>query len=730
MLQVALPVPLRQVFDYLPPQVCAGVDRHSLKPGIRVVVPFGRQKLTGILLGTAATSELSLEQLRQATAILDVDPCLPEELLAMGRWAADYYHHPLGDVLLGMLPKMLREGGAVWPDMALAWRQIEGSASLLPRVGSRQRDLLDWCQEQGGLFTREQLLSAGFSTSIASALVARGALTKFVPPVSRFPTSACIREAPLSLSEEQRVAVDAVVLGKFGGYLLEGITGSGKTEVYLQLIAKVLERGEQALVLVPEIGLTPQTVDRFRRRFTCPVVVMHSGLADGERLAAWRAAERGEAGIVIGTRSALFTPLPSLGIVIVDEEHDSSFKQHEGFRYSGRDLAVWRANARGVPALLGSATPSLETLHNAIHERYQHLRLTQRAGNASMPLMQVIDVRSQALKEGFSSDLLIAMREELDKGHQVLVFLNRRGYAPALVCADCNWQAACPHCTARLTVHRSAGRLRCHHCDYQLALSNACPTCSSTRLDCVGVGTQRSEQFLVQQFSEYPVIRVDRDSMSRKQSLERALEQVQQGNPCLLVGTQMLAKGHHFPDVTLVAMLDMDHGLFAADFRGPEKMGQLLEQVAGRAGRAEKSGRVLIQSRYAEHPLLTTLMQEGYQRLSRLLLKERQVSALPPYSYLVLLRVEHKDPVRCQRLLGAWREQLSVVSDAHGGLVQVAGPFPALLEKRGDLYRYDLQLKSASRVTLQGVLSVFCDAVDKTKLPAGIRWSIDVDPVG
>ena len=727
-LQIAVPVPLRRVFDYLPPPGVSLDALRDLKPGVRVVVPFGRQKLVGVLLAVVEGTYIPANKLKSAISILDQQPCLPPLLLNLVLWAADYYQYPVGEVMAAVLPGPLREGAPVWPTHHQGWRLAPEAEALAERlkVGTQQFALYAWFQ-QHGIAVKDQITQAGFSAATATTLTNKGILERAIPAIVPYEKCAVWREAPMMLNDEQSVAVNAVTLGQFHTYLLEGVTGSGKTEVYLQLIAKVLQRGEQALVLVPEIGLTPQTVARFERRFQCPVAVLHSGLADGERFVAWRAASRGEAGVIIGTRSALFTPLAHPGIIIVDEEHDSSFKQQDSFRYSARDLAVLRGQLENIPVVLGSATPSLETLHNAIHDRYRYLRLTQRAGNARAPVLEVLDIHHQPLTEGFSSVLLNAMRDELQQGNQVLVFLNRRGFAPALVCADCRWQAVCSHCSARLTVHKAARLLRCHHCDYQQPLLTHCPECRSTRLDCMGIGTQRSEQFLQEQFAEYPVLRMDRDSMSRKHSLESMLEIVHQGKPCLLIGTQMLAKGHHFPDVTLVVMLDIDSGLFTADFRGSEKMGQLLEQVAGRAGRADKPGRVLIQSRFVGHPLIQTLLQKGYQHLARLLLKERQLAALPPYAYMALIRAEHTDAYRAQQLLTHWRDRLRKVGN---DTTQVSGPFPAMMEKRAGLYRFDLQVKSGSRMALQQVLTVFCNEVEKEILPKGIRWSLDVDPSG
>jgi primosomal protein N' (replication factor Y) len=720
-LRIALPVPLQRLFDYLPP---VQIDTPLLQPGLRVRVPFGKQQLTGVIIELARASEIPFAKLKPALAVLDNEPPLPAVLFDLVQWAASYYQYPLGEVLSAVLPQVLRDGGTVSTRQERHWRALpEPAGGHGLRDGGKPLALYEWLKT--GTAGREAIAAQGYSSAVLKTLVDKNLVETFVPEPRPFDSHNLLAETPLTLNEEQAVAVAAVSPGTFSTTLLEGVTGSGKTEVYLQLIARVLERGEQALVLVPEIGLTPQTVARFQRRFRCPIAVLHSALADGERYAAWRRASRGEVGIVIGTRSALFTPLAHPGIIIVDEEHDSSFKQQDGFRYSARDLAVLRGQRENLPVLLGSATPSLETLHNAMYQRYEHVRLTQRAGNARAPLLEVIDTNRKVLTEGMTSELLQAIRDELSRGNQVLVFLNRRGYAPALVCADCRWQGQCPHCSARLTVHRKTQQLRCHHCDYREPLPTDCPQCGSARLENIGIGTQRSEQFLAEQFAEYPVWRIDRDSMAQKQALHSMLDEIQRGQPCLLIGTQMLAKGHHFPHVTLVVILDIDSGLFSADFRSAEKMGQLLEQVAGRAGRAEKPGKVLIQSRFSEHPLLQTLLQDGYQRLARLLLAERQLAALPPYSYLALLRAEHANPEQARRLLREWSVALQSLCESG---VQIAGPWPALMEKRAGFYRFDLQIKSPNRGALQKTLARFRDFAEQQKLPKDLRWSLDVDP--
>ncbi len=468
------------------------------------------------------------------------------------------------------------------------------------------------------------------------------------PEPKKTPESLRLREPPFALNAEQRQALVAIdrKAGQFQPWLLFGITGSGKTEIYLQAIASVLARGEQALVLVPEIGLAPQTVARFRARFQTEIAVLHSGRNERERLEAWRAARSGQAGIVIGTRSAVFTPLARPGLIIVDEEHDLSFKQHEGFRYHARDLAVRRAQLESTPIVLGSATPSLESLANARLGRYELLELKERAAGASMPVFKLIDLRQQKLQDGFSDLLLQAVKTTLARGEQVLVFINRRGFAPLLLCHDCGWQAHCRRCDARPTLHRSPVRLHCHHCGSESAPPVQCPSCGSADLRAVGLGTERAEELLGKRFPKVPLFRVDRDSTRRKDALSQLYHEIHSAGPALLVGTQMLAKGHHFPKVTLVAILDVDGGLFGADFRAPEHMAQLILQVAGRAGRADKPGLVLLQTHQPEHPLLHELITAGYSAFAERVLEERRQLGLPPFGHLALIRAEATDAAR------------------------------------------------------------------------------------
>jgi primosomal protein N' (replication factor Y) len=527
---------------------------------------------------------------------------------------------------------------------------------------------------------------------------------------------------------DQAAAVERILAGggAFAVYLLEGVTGSGKTEVYLRVIESVLDRGRQALVLVPEIGLTPQTLERFRQRLPVAVVALHSGLGDRERLSAWLAARDGRARVVVGTRSAVFVPLREPGVVIVDEEHDGSFKQQEGFRYSARDLAVVRARQEGLPLVLGSATPSLESLHNAGLGRYAHLLLPRRATGAGSPSLTLVDLRRRPVRHGLSEPLLAAVAGRIGRGEQSLLFLNRRGFAPALLCHDCGWVAPCPRCDAHLTLHRGAGVLRCHHCGAERGVPRECPTCRSPELRAVGSGTERLEVSLHDAFPTARIARIDRDSVRAKGALEAAFNRVRAGEADILIGTQMLAKGHDFPRVTLVGIVDADGGLFSADFRASEHLAQRILQVAGRAGRGERPGEVLIQSHFPDHPLLRALLAEGYPGFAARALAERRAAGLPPLAFAALLRAE---AAGAGVATGFLDEARAAFLARAGPTLQVLGPVPAPMERRAGRRRSQLLLIAPSRGVLHRALDEALPAIDALDSGRGVRWSLDVDPV-
>ena len=736
-LQLAVPSPLRRLFDYLPPVDCADQDPDTWKPGLRLRVPFGRRQVIAVLVGISRSSELAPDKLKHAIAVLDQEPLLSDALVRTLIWATSYYQHPPGEVFSAALPVKLRQGADTEPAPPAVWEvsdiaETEGS-EMLSRA-PKQRALLDLLKKSGPLPARD-CRQAGFNSANINGLADKGLIK--LASKTRMPEtqdqSALVSTNPAQIpNEDQQNAIDNISssLGDFACHLLDGITGSGKTEVYMQVIAKVLQQGRQALVLVPEIGLTPQSVAVFRARFGCQVVVLHSGLTNTERLAGWRLARNGQAGIVIGTRSAVFTPLARPGLLVIDEEHDSSFKQQDGFRYSARDLAIVRARDEAINVVLGSATPALESLQNARSGRYTHLILSQRAGSARKPPISLLDITETENREGFSIQLLDLIRNHLSTGNQALVFINRRGFAPSLLCQDCGYEFECQRCDAQLTVHKSPPVLHCHHCDARQAIPRTCQNCGSKQLVTRGIGTEKSEQFLQEYFQQVPILRIDSDSTRRKDTLGSRLDQVQSGQPCILVGTQMLAKGHHFPQVTLVAVLDADSGLFSADFRGQEHMIQLLFQVAGRAGRAENPGQVVVQTRHITHASLQSLVENDYHQIADHLLEERQHSQMPPFSHLALLRAESTHAGQAMTLLDAIYDLCRrLVSELRLAGVEVHRPLPAPMERKAGKFRTQLLLKASSRSALQQLLATVCPQIETMKSARATRWSVDVDPV-
>ncbi len=730
-LRLALPSPLRRLFDYLPPK---GAVEEQLRPGVRLRVPFGRREVIGVLIEVAQETEVPPDKLRKALQLLDERPPLPSALFELCQWSAQYYQHSLGDTLSWALPALLRQGEPAERRLQRFWIAQPDARPEDPRLARapRQREALKTLRQHPHGVLHELLGQLGLVKDSLDLLQAKGLVkveTRYHQPHRH--QSAWLAQAELPLNGEQRLAYEAVRAGSgFHCYLLEGVTGSGKTEVYLQLIRATLEAGRQALLLIPEINLGPQTLGRFEQRFNARIALLHSALTDRERMDIWLAARDGELDIVVGTRSALFTPLKHPGLIIVDEEHDASYKQQEGLRYHARDLAVVRARFENLPVVLGSATPSLESLHNAEQGRYAHLRLSLRAGGAQPPRFERLDVRSRPLDSGLSQPLLKAMGATLERGQQVLVFLNRRGFAPTLLCHDCGWLAQCPRCDARMTYHRGSGELRCHHCDQRQTPPRHCPSCGKLDLRPVGAGTERAEERLQLLFPDVPVLRIDRDTTARKDALGKLLRTIHSGAPCILVGTQMLAKGHHFPKVTLVAVLDADSGLFSADFRASERMAQQIVQVAGRAGRAEEPGQVLIQTHLADHPLMVQLAEEGYPAFARQALQERRAAGLPPFAYLALLRADaHRQDQVENFLEAAYHVAEGLAVNLALPQVELLGPVPAPMERRAGRHRAQLLLQSSSRAPLHRLLGIWVVQLESLPEARQVRWSLDVDPI-
>lgn len=725
-LRLAIPTPLRRHFDYLPPIGVSPDNVSALRPGIRLRVPFGRREVTGYLVQVCETSDVLASTLKPAAAILDTMPLVDTQLVQLCRWAADYYHHPLGEVFGCLFPRRLREGEAQQPQGEPGWRLTARGKGLPPAAlprSPRQAQVIDMLRQQP-VIEHAAFSACAITGSVLRSLQQKNLIERcYVSERSHIPNAL----PGLALNPEQATALAAIsAAGEgFSCHLLEGVTGSGKTEVYLQLIADCLQQGRQALVLVPEIGLTPQTLSRFQQRFTASIAVLHSDLSDAQRYRAWEAARTGTAHIVIGTRSAVFTPLHAPGLIIVDEEHDSSYKQQDGFRYSARDVAVKRAQIHDCRVVLGSATPSLESTHNAATGRYRHHQLTQRAGSAKMPSIEALDVRRQELHAGLSNALLAAMEEKLRLGQQVLLFLNRRGYAPTLRCHDCGWVAECRACDARLTIHRRQRRLRCHHCGSSSPLHTQCPECQSTHLLAAGLGTEQTEELLRARFGNWPIHRVDSDTMQGRDAMHTLVENINRGEPCILLGTQMLTKGHHFPGVSLVAVIDADALLFSADFRGEERMAQLLTQVAGRAGRAGIPGRVLLQTHYPDHPAMMAMLHASYAEQARSLLQMRIEAGMPPAGQLVILRTDCANAEYGEQFLQNLRERSAADLPAD---VRLIGPLPSPMQRRAGKYRCQLLLCAASRGSAQAAAKRLVALAEEMPARQGLSWSIDIDP--
>ena len=715
LISVAVPVPLYRSFDY---RIDAGRAAQA-RPGLRVRVPFGRRKLQGVIVRAAFEAAGDGQDYRPLDALLDAEPLLPAELVSLCEWAAEYYRHPIGEVFTAALPGRLKHGEAPQWAAPEVWQlSAAGRAALdtLPARAAAQRAALqallagpqsaaDWAVPAA---MRRRLGELGWVEAIAADAAA--------PTVASGPALTAEQAAALA-------ALDEAAQAGFAVSLLEGVTGSGKTELYLRRIAAVLAAGGQALVLVPEISLTPQLQARLTERFGSRVFAFHSGMSEREREDSWLAARAGYAQVVIGTRSAIFVPFAKLGLIVVDEEHDASFKQQDHFRYSARDLAVVRAQRLRAELILGSATPSLESLFNARAGRYRHVRLDHRVHAAPPPKLGVIDVRGQHLEHGLSAPLLQALDRCLERGDQALLFINRRGYAPMLLCHSCGWRAACTHCDARLTLHRGRNRLICHHCGAQQPAPRECPSCGAAELMPLGQGTERIEQALANRYPRQRVERIDSDRIQKRSELQTLLADIRARRIDVLVGTQILAKGHDFPNLAMVGIVSADQALYGADFRAIERMGQLVTQVAGRAGRSGGAGEVWLQTHEPDHPLLQTLVRDGYRALTDALLAEREMALLPPYTHLALLRAESQQPALAMRFLVAARQLYQPFMQ-----VEAMEPIPSGMERRAGYSRAQLLLQAKSRAALQQALAATVPRLGELPEARGLRWSMDVDP--
>ncbi len=727
-LRIAIPCPLYGLFDYrLPEQL----PMHPIVPGMRVLIPFGKRQLIGIIVEQTEHSDIAPNKLRSVISFPDTKAVFSTETLALLQWAAQYYLHPPGKAIQAALPVYLRHPSHYYapPDAEKPWRVASTTADTLQQLQRRAPkqhqlyQLLATCPQ--GLTTKE-IRQRGITTGTITALHNKSLINQKAPSRQSSPTAATSDpQMPLVLNTEQQQAVKAISQSNTGIHCLFGVTGSGKTEVYLEISQQTLSRSQQVLLLVPEISLTPQLTQRFASQLHTRIAVLHSGLSASQRYRAWYAAANGEARVVIGTRSSIFTPMPDLGLIIIDEEHDGSYKQQDGFRYNARDLAIIRARYLNCPVILGSATPSLETINNINEQRYQVHYLRQRANTRPLPAVKLINLCNQRMHEGLSESLLEKIEQHIRQRSQVLLFINRRGFAPLLMCHRCGWTARCHRCDANMTYHMKYQRLHCHHCNAQRPVPEQCDHCGSDEMIAVGSGTERIEQFLQLRFPQTAVNRIDRDTTRNKGCLQEKLRQAHSGESGILVGTQMLAKGHDFPGITLVGILDTDQSLYSSDFRAGEHLAQLIIQVSGRAGRAEKTGEVLIQTHHPEHPLLQTLLHQGYESFSHNILAERKNAALPPEQHLIIIRSESTTIDAARHFLD---EVASVLAAQKSATVEIFGPLPAPMERRAGRYRYQLMLQARHRKPLHQILHNSLGQIIKLKSTNKARWSIDVDP--
>jgi len=747
--KVAVPCPLYSTFDYKLP---ASFNHQEISAGIRVSVSFGRQKLIGIIIEEVSSSSLPLEKIKEVIKVLDTRSLPGDEILKLTRWAAKYYVHPPGDALQTALPVYLRNNDDATPPLNEYWhiektdedkqqnilQQLKRAPKQLQIYQLLKNSEAENCANEpnpavsksaglntGGL-DAEQLNTVTENWRAAiKALLSKGLIKQGVRPTILFSKDSDEKHPALNQEQQQAVAAIKNHKSKHAVHLINGITGSGKTEVYLALCEPLIAAGKQVLVLVPEIGLTPQLTQRFLQRLNTGIVILHSAMNNKQRYAAWHAAANQQAQLLIGTRSSIFTPMPELALIIIDEEHDGSYKQQDGFRYNARDLAIVRAKNKNIPVVLGSATASLESLNNINEQRYIEHKLTKRANKKPLPTIRLVNLCSQKLHEGMAETLLDTIKQHLQQKGQVLLFINRRGFAPLLMCHDCGWTTNCQRCDAHMTFHKRHQQLICHHCGSQRPAPDSCGDCGSTNIVAIGSGTERIEQYLQGLFPDTQVSRIDRDTTRKKGSLQEKLEKARTGESGILVGTQMLAKGHDFPNITLVCILDTDQALFSADFRAAEHLAQLITQVSGRAGRAEKSGEVLIQTHHPEHPLLQNLLHKGYPAFASDALQERSDASLPPCNHLALLRCESVEANAATTFL---KQAITLTENIDKQQLEIFGPLPAPMERRAGRYRYQIMIQSKQRKILHPFMSWWIPQLQKLASARKVRWSIDVDP--
>jgi len=716
-LRVALPVPLFKEFDYLPPK---DTPISRLKIGARIKVPFGKRNLIGVITANQIKSKLPKSKLKYACEVWDETPLLASEIFKLCKWLSVYYHAPLGEVLQLAIPVPLRKKKQFNLIKNYSYKSLasQDQTQLLKRA-PKQLALLRFIQKHSHV--DEIALGKNFPAwqIPLSKLVEKKLVVK--NQVARAKTKA--QDNAKKLNHEQQAALDGIGLTKYSCNLIYGVTGSGKTEIYLQLIDKVIQAGKQALVLIPEISLSPQTLSRFRQRFEVLVCNQHSKLSDGQKYRSWLDSKNGKAKVLIATRSGIFNQFRNLGLIIVDEEHDASFKQQDGIRYSARDLAIVRAKNLNIPIVLGSATPSLESLHNAWRHDYVFFSLRQRANKAQAPKLRLENLAINATDDIFTAYSLEQIKQTLQRNLQAMVFINRRGYAPVFYCNSCRHIKKCSRCDAHMVLHQKPARLICHHCGSVASPDATCDNCGSDQLLMLGYGTARVEKRLQEVLSQEKIIRIDRDTAGKREAWDKLYQDITTDKPCVLIGTQMLAKGHHFPNVALVVVMDADQGLLNTDFRASEHLSQLITQVAGRAGREKHQGRVILQTFQPDNKVLKTLLAEGYLAVAKMLLAERAQAGFPPITAMALIRAESHKAKLAGNFLGAIK---NLIDDKR---VEKMGPLPAVMGKLAGKYRYQLVLQAENKRIIQSCLARLVPQITLLKDHSRLRWNVDVDPI-
>ena len=727
-LKVAVPTPQRQLFDYVIPDELIKCDStEPFIPGCRVLIPFGNRDLIGLIVKISQYTDFDFKKLKPIKALVDKEPLVSKILFDFFIWSANYYHHPIGEALIKVFPGNLRKGLPLPKTTTRCWK-TEKSYSSGNTKSVKQLELLSLLDSVD--YKTDEFLKSNFGRPTISAVAKKGLITEFQKSYTKekvlFPKA--LKQKPKLLNDEQAAVLSKLSVGKFSCSLIDGVTGSGKTEIYLQFSELILKNQRQVFILVPEINLVHQMEAQFSNRFNLEVLTFHSNMTENQRLLNWTKAKNGEAHIIVGTRSSVFVPAFNLGLIIIDEEHDQSYKQQEGFRYSARDLAIQRASNDSIPVLLGSATPSLETIQNCIKNKYQHLYIKKRIGLSQPPKWNIIDLKNQLMSNGISEFAETKIKETISNGKQALIFINRRGYAPALFCNSCGWVMDCANCDSKLTLHKARQKLICHHCEFTTNVPLKCIACDKGSLIPVGMGTERIEEYLKNVFPTIPVFRVDRDSSKKKDFMENLHTKVNVAEPCIIIGTQMMTKGHDFKNITLVLALDTDTELFHPDFKNQERLGQLLTQVAGRGGRGQFPSEMYLQTYNPDHPLLEKLVKDNYGSFLQDISSEREVTLMPPFRHLALIRA---DSIYSERVINFLKHVRSMTNSIQpqNRSINYIGPLPSMLEKRAGRYRYLFQIRTKDRSQMHSLLTKLTHQMGTIKIPSSVRWSVDVDPI-